>query len=140
MSSQQAGSRFSSLGQFILEADSLEKLQLKDCTLEVFELVGKGALKLLKIDDVSVIHLDIGENTENLKVVDVSNFSIMWTKFHHMISKASRLKGLRLWGVVFDDKDEIVDMQTISVCFPQLTHLSLCYDLKEGLLQYSGEA
>ncbi|KAJ0575396.1 hypothetical protein HanIR_Chr05g0212271 [Helianthus annuus] len=64
----------------------------------------------------------------------------MWTKFHHMISKASRLKGLRLWGVVFDDEDEIVDMQTISVCFPQLTHLSLCYDLKEGLLQYSDEA
>ncbi|KAF5802148.1 hypothetical protein HanXRQr2_Chr06g0256231 [Helianthus annuus] len=28
-------------------------------------------------------------------------------------------------------------METISVCFPQLTHLSLCYDLKEVPLQYS---
>lgn len=126
-----------SLEKFILEADCLEKLQLKDCTLEVFELIGKGTLKLLKIDDVSVIHLDIGENTENLEVVDVSNFTIMWTKFHHMISKASKLRGLRLWGVVFDDEDEVVDMETISVCFPQLTHLSLCYDLKEASLQYS---
>ncbi|KAM0026394.1 putative F-box domain, leucine-rich repeat domain superfamily, F-box-like domain superfamily [Helianthus debilis subsp. tardiflorus] len=108
-----------SLEKFILEADSLEKLQLKDCTLDVFELVGKGTLKLLKIDDVSVIHLDIGENTENLEVVDVSNFTIMWTKFHHMISKASRLRGLRLWGVVFDDEDEIVDMETISYSLQQ---------------------
>lgn len=125
-----------SLEKFILEADSLEKLQLKDCTLEVFELIGKGTLKILKIDDVSVIHLDIGESTENLDVVDVSNFTIMWAKFHHMISKASKLRGLRLWGVVFDDEDEMVDMETISVCFPKLTHLSLCYDLREGGLQY----
>lgn len=125
-----------SLDKFILEADNLEKLQLKDCTLEVFELVGKGTLRLLKIDDVSVIHLDIGENTENLEVVDVSNFTIMWAKFHHMISRSSKLRRLRLWGVVFDDEDEVVDMETISVCFPLLSHLSLNYDLREGSLQY----
>jgi hypothetical protein len=57
-----------SLEKLMLEADSLEKLQLKDCTLECFELTGKGTLKLLKIDDVSVIHLDIGESTENLYI------------------------------------------------------------------------
>lgn len=125
-----------SLDKFILEADSLEKLQLKDCTLEDFDLVGKGTLRLLKIDDVSVIHLDIGENTENLEVVDVSNFTIMWAKFHNMISRSSKLRRLRLWGVVFDDEDEVVDMETISTCFPLLTHLSLSYDLREGSLQY----
>lgn len=125
-----------SLDKFILEADSLEKLHLKDCTLEVFELVGKGMLRFLKIDDVSVIHLDIGENAENLEVVDVSNFTIMWAKFHHMISRSSKLKKLRLWGVVFDDEDEIVDMETISSCFPLLNHLSLNYDLKEAAVQY----
>ncbi|XP_073157649.1 F-box/LRR-repeat protein At1g67190 isoform X1 [Henckelia pumila] len=125
-----------SLDKFILEADSLEKLHLKDCTLEVFELVGKGMLKFLKIDDVSVIHLDIGENAENLEVVDVSNFTIMWAKFHHMISRSSKLKKLRLWGVVFDDEDEIVDMETISSCFPSLNHLSLNYDLKDAAVQY----
>ncbi|XP_059646701.1 F-box/LRR-repeat protein At1g67190 [Cornus florida] len=125
-----------SLDKFILEADSLEKLHLKDCTLEVFELVGKGTLRLLKIDDVSVIHLDIGESTENLEVVDVSNFTIMWAKFHHMISRSSKLRRLRLWGVVFDDEDEVVDLETISLCFPQLSHLSLCYDLRDGALQY----
>ncbi|CAI9097745.1 OLC1v1034226C1 [Oldenlandia corymbosa var. corymbosa] len=125
-----------SLDKFILEADSIEKLHLKDCTLEVFELVGKGTLKLLRIDDVSVIHLDIGESAENLEVVDVSNFTIMWAKFHHMISKSSILKRLRLWGVVFDDEDEVVDIETISSCFPMLSHLSLSYDLKEAALQY----
>lgn len=124
-----------SMEKFILEADSLEKLQLKDCTLEIFELVGKGTLRLLKIDDVSVIHLDIGESTENLEVVDVSNFTIMWAKFHHMISRSSKLRRLRLWGVVFDDEDEVVDMETISVCFPLLSHLLLSYDLREGALQ-----
>uniref|UniRef100_A0A5B7AR14 F-box domain-containing protein n=1 Tax=Davidia involucrata TaxID=16924 RepID=A0A5B7AR14_DAVIN len=125
-----------SLDKFILEADSLEKLHLKDCTLEVFELVGKGTLRLLKIDDVSVIHLDIGESTENLEVVDVSNFTIMWAKFHHMISRSSKLRRLRLWGVVFDNEDEVVDLETVSVCFPLLSHLSLCYDLRDGALQY----
>ncbi|KAL3532085.1 hypothetical protein ACH5RR_005606 [Cinchona calisaya] len=125
-----------SLDKFILEADSLEKLHLKDCTLEVFELVGKGTLKLLRIDDVSVIHLDIGESAENLEVVDVSNFTIMWAKFHHMISKSSKMRRLRLWGVVFDDEDEVVDIETISACFPLLSHLSLSYDLREAALQY----
>ncbi|XP_016484455.2 F-box/LRR-repeat protein At1g67190 isoform X1 [Nicotiana tabacum] len=125
-----------SLDKIVLEADSLEKLQLKDCTLEVFELVSKGKLRLLKIDDVSVIHLDIGESAENLEIVDVSNFTIMWSKFHHMIAKSSKLRRLRLWGVVFDDDDEVVDIETISACFPQLSHLSLNYELKEAAVQY----
>ncbi|KAL6998069.1 hypothetical protein U1Q18_008196 [Sarracenia purpurea var. burkii] len=125
-----------SLDKFILEADNLEKLHLKDCTLEVFELVSKGTLRFLRIDDVSFILLDIGEGTENLEVVDVSNFTIMWPKFHHMISRSSKLRRLRLWGVVFDDEDEVVDLETMSSCFPVLSHLSLCYDLRDGAVQY----
>ena len=120
-----------SLDKFILEADSIENLHLKDCTLELFELIGKGSLSVLKIDDVSVLHLDIGDNTENLQIVDVSSFTIMWPKFYNMISKSSNLKRLRLWGVVFDDEDEVVDLETVSACFPQLTHLSLSYDLRD---------
>ncbi|KAJ8537657.1 hypothetical protein K7X08_014197 [Anisodus acutangulus] len=127
------------LDKIILEADSLEKLHLKDCTLDVFELVSKGKLKLLKIDDVSVIHLDIGESAENLEIVDVSNFTIMWSKFHHMIAKSSKLRRLRLWGVVFYDDDEAVDIETISACFPQLSHLSLSYELREIALHYGSE-
>ncbi|KAI7983941.1 F-box/LRR-repeat protein [Camellia lanceoleosa] len=125
-----------SLDKFILEADSLESLHLKDCALELFELVGKGTLKHFKIDDVSVIQLDIGEAVENLENVDVSNFTIVWSKFYQMISKASKLRRLRLWDVVFDDEDEIVDLETIALCFPQLSHLALSYDLRDGLLHY----
>ncbi|KAM0977804.1 hypothetical protein ACFX13_014115 [Malus domestica] len=120
-----------SLDKFILEADSIENLHLKDCTLELFELIGKGSLRVLQIDDVSVLHLDIGDNTENLQIVDVSSFTIMWPKFYNMISKSSNLKRLRLWGVVFDDEDGVVDLETVSSCFPQLSHLSLSYDLKD---------
>lgn len=125
-----------SLDKLTLEADSLENLHLKDCTVELFELIGKGALRVLKIDDVSVFQLDIGENTENLEVVDVSNFTIMWPKFCHMISKSSKLRRLRLWSVVFDDEYEVVDVDTISVCFPQLSHLSLSYDVRDEILHY----
>ncbi|KAL3646863.1 hypothetical protein CASFOL_009407 [Castilleja foliolosa] len=125
-----------SLDKFILEADGLEKLHLKDCTLEVFELIGKGLLRFLKIDDVSVIHLEIGESAENLEIIDVSNFTIVWEKFYHMISRSSKLRKLRLWDVVFDNEDEIVDICTISSFFPLLSHLCLNYDLRDAAIHY----
>ncbi|MED6224707.1 hypothetical protein PIB30_086608 [Stylosanthes scabra] len=125
-----------SLDKFVLEADSIEYLYLKDCALEVFELIGKDTLKYFKIDDVSVIHLDIGDTVQNLETVDISNFTIIWPKFYHMISKSSNLKRLRLWDVMFDDEDEVVDVETIATCFPQLSHLSLSYDVRDGALHY----
>lgn len=122
--------------KIVLEADNLESLHLHALNLDLFELIGKGSLKHLRIDDVSVTHLDIGDCTENLEAVDVSNFTIMWPKFYQMMSRASKLRRLRLWSVVFDDDDEIVDLETTAVCFPHLRHLSLGYDLKDGLLHY----
>lgn len=122
--------------KIILDADSLESLHLNALNLDLFELIGKGTLKHLKIDDVSVTQLDIGESTEHLEVIDVSNFTIMWPKFYQMISRSSKLRRLRLWGVVFDDEEEVMDSETIAVCFPQLRHLSLSYDLRDGLLHY----
>ncbi|KAG2384194.1 F-box/LRR-repeat protein [Vigna angularis] len=85
-----------SLDKFILEADGLETLHLKDCALEFFELVGKGSLKHFKIDDVSVIHLDIGNTVEDLETVHISNFTIIWPKFYQMISRSSNLMELFL--------------------------------------------
>jgi hypothetical protein len=123
--------------KIILDADNLEVLHLNALNLDLFELIGKGTLKHLKIDDVSVTHLDIGDSTDNLEVVDVSNFTIVWPKFYNMISRASNLRMLRFWGVVFDDEDEIVDSETIAVSFPLLRHLSLSYELRDGLLHYS---
>ena len=122
------------LDKFILEVDSLERLHLKDCVLELFELVGKGTLKQFKIDDVTVIHLDIGEALENLEVLDISNFTIIGPKFCQMMSRSSKLRSLRLWDVLFDNEDEIVDLETIAVCFPLLSHLSLSYDLIDRAL------
>ncbi|XP_072999901.1 F-box/LRR-repeat protein At1g67190 [Typha latifolia] len=123
--------------KIILEADNLEVLHLNALNLDLFELIGKGTLKHLKIDDVSVTQFDIGENTDHLEVVDVSNFTIMWPRFYHMISRSSKLRRLRLWGIVFDDEDEFVDSETIAISFPQLRHLSLSYELRDGLLNFS---
>ncbi|XP_034688124.1 F-box/LRR-repeat protein At1g67190-like [Vitis riparia] len=129
-----------SLDEFILEADSLERLHLKDCQLKLIKLVGKGTLKQLVIDyvtsnAVTSTHLDIGDNLlENLEVVDIYEFTIIWPQFYKMISRSSKLRRLRLWDVFFDDKNEIVDLETFSVCFPQLSHLSLWYVyLRDGV-------
>ncbi|VVA94331.1 unnamed protein product [Arabis nemorensis] len=126
-----------SLDKFILEADSIEYLHMKDCVLELFELIGNGTLKHFKLDDVSVIHLDIMETSENLEVVDVNHFTMVWPKFYQMISRSQKLRKLRLWDVVFDDDDEIIDLESIAAGFSQLTHLSLSYDLKDGAAHYS---
>ncbi|XP_010511633.1 PREDICTED: F-box/LRR-repeat protein At1g67190 [Camelina sativa] len=126
-----------SLDKFILEADSIEFLHMKDCVLELFELIGNGTLKHFKLDDVSVIHLDIMETSESLEVVDVNHFTMVWPKFYQMISRSQKLRKLRLWDVVFDDDDEIIDLESIAAGFSQLTHLSLSYDLKDGAAHYS---
>lgn len=119
--------------KIILDVDNLETLHLDALNLDLFELIGKGALKNLKLDDVSITHLDIGESMDNLEVIDVSTFTIMWTKFYQMVFRSSRLRKLRLWGVVFEDEDEIMDSETIAVFFPHLKHLCLSYDVRDGL-------
>lgn len=130
-----------SLDKFTLEADNLEKLHLKDCALELFELSGKGTLKHFKMDDVSILHLDIIEPIDNLEIIDVSNFTIIWSKFYQIISKSSKLRRLRLWNMVFDDEIEFVDFESIASCFPDIRYLALSYDLrddlKEGVFRYS---
>ncbi|PKU64426.1 F-box/LRR-repeat protein At1g67190 [Dendrobium catenatum] len=119
--------------KIILEADNLENLQLDTLNLDLFELIGKGALKIFKLDDVSITHLDIGESMDHLEVIDVSTFTITWSKFYQMLSRSSKLRKLRLWGVVFDDEDEMMDSETVAICFPHLKHLCLSYDTRDSL-------
>lgn len=86
------------IDKIILEADNLEILHLDALNLDLFELIGKSSLKNLKLDDVSITHLDIGESTDHLEVIDVSTFAIMLPKFYQMVSRSSKLRKLRLWG------------------------------------------
>ncbi|KAJ0714798.1 putative F-box domain, leucine-rich repeat domain superfamily, F-box-like domain superfamily [Helianthus annuus] len=129
-----------SLDKFTLETDNLVKLHLKDCALELFELIGKGTLKHFKMDDVSILHLDIIDPMDDLETIDVNNFTIIWSKFYQIISKSCKLKRLRLWNVVFDDDVDFVDLESIALCFPELNYLALSYELrdelKEGVLHY----
>ncbi|KAJ6983948.1 hypothetical protein NC653_022232 [Populus alba x Populus x berolinensis] len=99
-----------SLDKFILEADSIECLHLKDCALELFELIGKD-------HRCQQLHYYVAKVLPNdLQIIKVDK--------------------IRLWDVVFDDEDEIVDLETIAVCFPHLSHLALSYDLRDGVVNY----
>eukprot|EP00249_Psilotum_nudum_P002236 c15173_g1_i1 orf=233-1492(-) len=126
-----------SVDNIMLEAEKLENLFLRDSTFEHFVLMSKGCLRLLRIDDVSIIQLDIGESTDLLEVVDISVFTIMWPRFYQMISRASKLKKLRLWGLPFDAEEEVMDLETIAVSFPCLSRLALNYDLGDGLYRHA---
>ncbi|CAM8913426.1 unnamed protein product [Rhodiola kirilowii] len=124
-----------------VEADCLEILHLMGCAVEDFELIGKGSLKQIKLDDASITHLYISENIESLEVVDISNFTIFRPIFWEMISKSSSLMKLRLWnskvtlenGNEDEDEDEVEDMDedsdedlvTNHISTPQLNHYSV---------------
>ncbi|CAM8910208.1 unnamed protein product [Rhodiola kirilowii] len=155
-----------------VEAVCLEMLHLKGCVLEDFKLIGEGTLKQIKLDDVSITHLHIGENIKSLEVVDISNFSMFRPIFSEMISRSSCLRKLRLWnskvtleyGNSDSDEDEdededtdeysdedlfpnhfsthqlnhfSVDLETVAVSFPKLSHLCLNYNLRDGTLNHS---
>lgn len=122
----------------ILEADNLEALHLRKSTIEHFRLVSKGSLRMLRIDDLCIIHeLDIGEATD-LEIVDLSNSCTeKWAKFDHMISRpSSKLTKLRLWHLTSDDYWEVRNLETIAFLFPRLNHLALSFELKGGMLEY----
>ncbi|BBH05168.1 F-box/RNI-like superfamily protein [Prunus dulcis] len=50
------------------------------------------------------------------------------------ILEADSIQRLHLKACALED--EIVDLETIAVCLPQLSHLSLSYDLRDGVLHY----
>ena len=53
-----------------------------------------------------------------------------------MISRSLKFRKLQVWDVAFDDEDEVVDLEIIVVGFPQLNHLSLSYELRDGAMHY----
>ncbi|GKV31806.1 hypothetical protein SLEP1_g40471 [Rubroshorea leprosula] len=120
--------------KFILEADSLGYLHLQRCNFEHFEhfkLIGKGTLKVLNIDVARIAYVDIQDNMENLEIVDVNESSIKVPKLYNMISKLSNLRRLRLQRVNFDNVDEVIDLESISATFPQLTRQFLYPDVED---------
>ncbi|GLT94703.1 hypothetical protein SLE2022_124320 [Rubroshorea leprosula] len=127
------------LDKFILEADSLECLLLLMCNFVHFELVGKGALKVLNMDAARISYFNIGD-MENREIVDVNDCTIKGRKLYAMISKSSNLRRLQLWHVKFNNADEVIDLERISASFPQLTHLSLHYDVEETLFSFQGSS
>lgn len=118
----------------VLEVDKIDFLYLKETSVHVFNVIGKGTLRHLIIEDVMPLHLDIVGSDENLETVDISNFTISWPKLYKMISKAAKVRKLRLWQVLF--LNDIFDLELIAASFPLLTHLSLCYYLRDGVRPY----
>nr|XP_016504549.1 PREDICTED: F-box/LRR-repeat protein At1g67190-like [Nicotiana tabacum] len=105
------------LDEIILEADSLEKLQIKDFDLGIFKLLSKGTLRLLEMDDVYGFPPDIGENAENLEIVEFSNSTTWQPDFHHMISKLSKVRRMSLCGITFEDDVEVEDNDYFCLLF-----------------------
>ncbi|MCO5574996.1 hypothetical protein L7F22_028793 [Adiantum nelumboides] len=126
-----------SVDTVVLEADKLESLILRDSTFEQFELVSKGSLRHLRIEDVSIIQLDIGQSADLLEEVIVSDFTIIWPRFYQMISRASNLQKLRLGGLPFDAEDEAIDLDMIASSFPSLNFLALNYSLGDGHYEHA---
>lgn len=122
------------LDTVILEADHLENLYLKGSVIERFELRSRNSLHVLKIEDTTIVDMDIGEATELLEVLDVSDFEMLWPQFFQMISRASKLRKLRLWRLKFEGSEEDVDIETIAVSFPRLNRLALSYELADGTI------
>ncbi|WCJ34320.1 F-box/RNI-like superfamily protein [Euphorbia peplus] len=129
------------MDKFVLEADNLVELHLHDCTIELFKFIGKSALRVLKIEDVTLLQCDLRETTANLEAVDVSDFTITGPKFYNMVSKSSKLTKLRLWNVVFDNEGEgkAIDVETMLAHFPLLNNLSLNYELRGDVFHGSKE-
>jgi hypothetical protein len=103
-----------------LEAGVLESLDLKDCSLEYFGLVGKGNLRKLKIKDAYFSVLDIGPYTSMLEVLHVSYAKIPWPGLGDFVSKFPNLKELQLWGLELHP-----NLKDIGQAFPHLNHLAL---------------
>jgi len=123
-----------SLENFTLKADHLESLVLRNSSIERFSLKSRNSLHELKIDSISITHMDIGEATDLLEVLDVREFEMPWPQFFQMISGASKLQKLRLWCLRFEGSEEGMGLETIAVTFPRLSWLALSYDLAEGLI------
>ncbi|KAF4361991.1 hypothetical protein F8388_020802 [Cannabis sativa] len=105
------------MAKFIIsKVDCLENLHIKNCAIEFFKLVCKGALKTLEIDSSDLININIIGNTNNFESVDVYNSTIMWSSIYSMlIKKSSKIKRIKLCYVDFyEEDDEDIDMENLS--------------------------
>ena len=84
-------------------------MHLKDCVVEVFKLICQpGNLKCLKTEEVIVRHLAIEGAVKNPEVAGIHNFMVMWPKLYQMILRASDIKTLWLWEVMFEKENMIL--------------------------------
>ncbi|KAH9605792.1 hypothetical protein KSS87_008974 [Heliosperma pusillum] len=121
------------LDEFILKADSLEKLHFNDCLIEQFNFIGKGSLKHFELECYDLrdggSNIDLGE--VNLEIVKVNHCEFSWLKFYKMISRSSNLRVLRLGhGFI----NEVVYLEAIAKSFPYLTNFSFICDVRGNWL------
>jgi len=111
----------------MLEAEALESLELKDCTLQHFGLVSKGSLCILRIKDAFFSELDIGLKTGMLEVLHLSYAKTQWPGLRDFLSKIPNLKELQFKGLQ-------LHLKAIGWVFPCLKHLTITldYDVMKG--------
>jgi hypothetical protein len=111
----------------MLEADALESLELKDCTLQHFGLVSKGSLCILRIKDAFFSELDIGLKTGMLEVLHLGYAKTQWPGLRDFLSKIPNLKELQFKGLQLHLKA----IGWVSPCLKHLT-ITLDYDVMKG--------
>jgi hypothetical protein len=111
----------------MLEAEALESLELKDCTLQHFGLVSKGSLRILRIKDASFFELDIGLKTGMLEVLNLGYAKTQWPELRDCLSKIPNLKELQFKGLQLHLKA----IGWVSRCLKHFT-ITLDYDVMKG--------
>jgi hypothetical protein len=108
----------------MLQAEALESLELKDCTLQHFGLVSEGSLCILRIKDACFSELDIGLKTGMLEVLHLSYAKTQWPGLREILSKIPNLKELQFKGLQ-------LHLKAIDWVFTCLKHLTstLAYDV-----------
>lgn len=101
----------------MLEAEALESLELKDCTLQHFGLVSKWSLCILRIKDACFSELDIGLKTGMLEVLHLSYAKTRWPGSRDFLSRIPNLKELQFKGLQ-------LRLKAIGWVFPCLKHLT----------------
>ncbi|VFQ74473.1 unnamed protein product [Cuscuta campestris] len=112
----------------ILENGGIEYLHVQRCCFGSFKVNGSKNLRHFNMSytKVQVHKIEDGDNLESLEIIssDVTESNLFPMKIN-----PPQLKTFRIWGtnIFVRGKGLVVDLQQLSVCSPQLSHLAIFY-------------
>ncbi|RAL45659.1 hypothetical protein DM860_009523 [Cuscuta australis] len=111
---------------------------MKGCAFDLFKVNGSKNVRQLKISksEFQLLEIEEGDNLENLEII---TSHVFMSNLFPMKLQAPKLKTFRIWRFVDrshlfypgDESEFVLDLDRIAVCSPQLSHLSIFYDVDE---------